>query len=98
MTKNRPSSNPLDNDLVMPLPEGAFKENVYFPTFVFSLEVPGAKALNVHLTETIWLERDYGFERYDAYMMLGQCAKVRLGNFVDPKYTMGAAIPKCYLA
>jgi acetamidase/formamidase len=41
-----------------------------------------------------WLDRDFGFERYDAYMMLSQCGKVRLGNFADPKYTMGAAIPK----
>ena len=31
-------------------------------------------------------------------MMLSQCGKVRLGNFVDPKYTMGAAIPKKYIA
>ena len=45
-----------------------------------------------------WLERDFGFERYDAYMMLSQCGKVRLGNFVDPKYTMGAALPKKYIA
>ena len=45
-----------------------------------------------------WLERDFGFERYDAYMMLSQCGKVRLGNFVDPKYTMGAAILKKYIA
>ena len=44
-----------------------------------------------------WLENDYGFNRYDAYMMLSQCGKVRLGNFVDPKYTMGAAMPKRYL-
>ena len=45
-----------------------------------------------------WIERDFGFERYAAYMMLSQCGKVRLGNFVDPKYTMGAAIPKKYIA
>ena len=45
-----------------------------------------------------WLERNFGFECYDAYMMLSQCGKVRLGNFVDPKYTMGAAIPKKYIA
>ncbi len=44
-----------------------------------------------------WLESDYGFNRYDAYMMLSQCGKVRLGNFVDPKYTIGAAMPKRYL-
>ena len=43
------------------------------------------------------LERDFGFERYDAYMMLSQCGKVRLGNFVDPKYTMGLRFQKIYL-
>jgi len=31
-------------------------------------------------------------------MMLSQCGKVRLDNFVDPKYTVGAAIPKKYFA
>ena len=36
-----------------------------------------------------WMERDYGFDRWDAYMMLSQCGRVRLGNFVDPKYTVG---------
>ena len=40
---------------------------------------------------------DYGFDRWDAYMMLSQCGRVRLGNFVDPKYTVGAAITKGYL-
>jgi amidase len=45
-----------------------------------------------------WMERDYGFDRWDAYMMLSQCGKVRLGNFVDPKYTVGAGIRKTYLA
>ena len=44
-----------------------------------------------------WMERDYGFDRWDAYMMLSQCGRVRLGNFVDPKYTVGAAISKIYL-
>ena len=45
-----------------------------------------------------WMEKDYGFNKWDAYMMLSQCGKVRLGNFVDPKYTVGAAISKKYLA
>ena len=45
-----------------------------------------------------WMENEYDFDRWDAYMMLSQCGKVRLGNFVDPKYTVGAAIPKKYLA
>src|SRR5579859_170890 len=45
-----------------------------------------------------WMERDYGFNKWDAYMMLSQCGKVRLGNVVDPKYTVGAAISKKFLA
>jgi acetamidase/formamidase len=46
----------------------------------------------------LWMEAEYGFDRWDAYMMLSQCGKVRLGNFVDPKYTVGAAVAKTYLA
>lgn len=46
----------------------------------------------------LWMEREYGYDRWDAYMMLSQCGKVRLGNFVDPKYTVGAGISKDYLA
>ncbi|WP_133650307.1 acetamidase/formamidase family protein [Paraburkholderia flava] len=46
----------------------------------------------------LWLEADYGFNRWDAYMMLSQCGKVRLGNVVDPKYSVGAAVEKYYLA
>lgn len=46
----------------------------------------------------LWMEAEYGFDRWDAYMMLSQCGVVRLGNFVDPKYTVGAGIEKKYLA
>jgi amidase len=45
-----------------------------------------------------WMEADYGFDKWDAYMMLSQCGRVRLGNFVDPKYTVGAGIKKKFLA
>lgn len=45
-----------------------------------------------------WMEADYGFDKWDAYMMLSQCGHVRLGNFVDPKYTVGAGIRKKFLA
>jgi amidase len=45
----------------------------------------------------LWMEADHGFDRWDAYMLLSQCGIVRLGNFVDPKYTVGAAIRKTYL-
>src|SRR5579883_2026359 len=44
-----------------------------------------------------WMVADYGFDKWDAYMMLSQCGMVRLGNFVDPKYTVGAAIRKAHL-
>jgi amidase len=46
----------------------------------------------------LWMEAEFGFDRWDAYMLLSQCGKVRLGNFVDPKYTVGAGIEKKYLA
>jgi amidase len=45
-----------------------------------------------------WMVADYGFDQWNAYMMLSQCGRVRLGNFVDPKYTVGAAILKKYLS
>ena len=41
-----------------------------------------------------WLVEDFGFEQWDAYMLLSQCGKVRLGNMVDPKYTVGAMLNK----
>jgi amidase len=45
----------------------------------------------------LWLAAEYGFDKWDAYMMLSQVGKVRLGNFVDPKYTVGAMVAKHYL-
>ena len=44
-----------------------------------------------------WMAAEFGFDQWDAYMMLSQCGRVRLGNFVDPKYTVGAAVLKKYL-
>ncbi|PWC21221.1 acetamidase [Brenneria roseae subsp. roseae] len=44
-----------------------------------------------------WLVEDFGFEQWDAYMLLSQCGKVRLGNMVDPKYTVGAMLNKTLL-
>ena len=44
-----------------------------------------------------WLKADYGFDEIDAYMLLSQAGRIRLGNMVDPKYTMGASILKTYL-
>ena len=45
-----------------------------------------------------WMVADYGFHRLDAYELLGQVGKLRVGNMVDPNYTMVAKIDKRYLA
>lgn len=44
-----------------------------------------------------WLAADFGFEEMEAYMLLTQVGRVRLGNMVDPKYTLGASISKEFL-
>jgi amidase len=44
-----------------------------------------------------WMAADYGFDELDAYMFLSQAGRVRLGNMVDPKYTIGASVLKRYL-
>jgi amidase len=45
-----------------------------------------------------WLVDSYGFDKWEAYLLLTQIGKVRLGNMVDPNYTIGASIAKQYLA
>lgn len=44
-----------------------------------------------------WLEQDYGFERNEAYQVLSQVSTCRVGNVVDPKYTVVAKFPKRHL-
>lgn len=46
---------------------------------------------------TRWLVADYGFDQTEAYFLLTQAGRVRLGNMVDPKYTIGASVLKRYL-
>ena len=41
-----------------------------------------------------WLVADYGFDEIEAYFLLTQAGRVRLGNMVDPKYTLGASLLK----
>lgn len=41
-----------------------------------------------------WMATDFGFDEIDAYMLLTQCGRIRLGNMVDPKYTLGASVLK----
>jgi acetamidase/formamidase len=44
-----------------------------------------------------WMAADYDFDKLDAYMLLSQVGKLKLGNVVDPNYTVGAKIHKKYL-
>jgi len=44
-----------------------------------------------------WMVSDFGFDKWDAYFILTQVGRVRLGNMVDPNYTIGAFIEKKYL-
>ncbi|MCD8138853.1 MAG: acetamidase/formamidase family protein [Planctomycetaceae bacterium] len=44
-----------------------------------------------------WMVSHYGFNKWDAYFLLTQAGRVRVGNVVDPCYTVGASILKKYL-
>ncbi|MFK7765416.1 MAG: acetamidase/formamidase family protein [Roseobacter sp.] len=44
-----------------------------------------------------WVAAQTGQSEEEAYMLLTMCGKVRLGNMVDPKYSVGASILKKYL-
>jgi acetamidase/formamidase len=44
-----------------------------------------------------WLNADYGFSTYDAYMLLSLTAKARIAQIVDPLYTVVAKFSKEYL-
>lgn len=43
-----------------------------------------------------WLAATTGMDEHEAYMLLTMCGKVRLGNMVDPKYSLGASIARRY--
>jgi len=45
-----------------------------------------------------WLVDDYGFEKWEALQVISQVATMRIGNAVDPNYTVIAKFPKKYLA
>lgn len=44
-----------------------------------------------------WLAAETGQSEEEAYMLLTMCGKVRVGNMVDPKYSLGASIEKRYV-
>jgi acetamidase/formamidase len=59
---------------------------------------PMEDAVRIAYRELIhWMTTDYGWDQEEAYLFLTQAGRVRLGNMVDPKYTIGASILKAYL-
>lgn len=44
-----------------------------------------------------WLIEDYGFDRWEGLQLLSQVGRCRIGNVVDPKYSVVAKFPKKYL-
>jgi len=50
-----------------------------------------------HVELINWLVSDYGFERGEALQILTQVGTCRVGNVVDPKYTVVAKFPKEHL-
>jgi len=60
---------------------------------------PLEDAVRLAVLELIkWLENDYGFERYNAYMFLSVAVKVRLAQIVDPLFTVVAKLSKTFLS
>ena len=43
------------------------------------------------------LLRGYGFTQLDAYQLLGQVGRLRVGNMIDPFYSVLATVERRYL-
>lgn len=50
-----------------------------------------------HLDMVGMLETDYGFDRMEGFQVFSQVGRCRVGNVVDPNYTVVAKFPKKYL-
>ena len=72
-------------------------ENAEFYMTIGSARPMEDAARIAYLELVRWLAADFGFDEIEAYMLLTQCGRVRLGNMVDPKYTLGASIKKSIL-
>ncbi len=59
---------------------------------------PLMDALRIAHVELVkWLVADYGFDKWEALQVLSQVGTIRVGNVVDPNYTIVAKLPKKYL-
>ncbi|HEY8151137.1 MAG TPA: acetamidase/formamidase family protein [Vicinamibacteria bacterium] len=56
---------------------------------------PLSDALRIAFVELVqWLVAEHGFDKADAYQLVSQSAVIRVGNMVDPLYTVVAKFPK----
>jgi acetamidase/formamidase len=53
------------------------------------------RAANMELLA--WLTAEYGFDRTEAWQLMGQVGTMQIANVVDPNFTVVAAFPKRYL-
>jgi len=44
-----------------------------------------------------WLVMEYGFDKWEAFQLLSQIGRCRVGNVVDPLFTVVAKFPKRFL-
>jgi amidase len=51
-----------------------------------------------HVELIEWMVQEYGFDKLDAYTLVGQVGESTVANIVDPAYTVVAKIRKRYLA
>lgn len=72
------------------------EDNNYIMTVGSGL--PLLDCVRIAQTEMVkWLTTDYGFEKWEAYQVVSQLATMRIGNIVNPNYTVVAKFPKKYL-
>ncbi|HKH39289.1 MAG TPA: acetamidase/formamidase family protein [Rubrobacter sp.] len=59
---------------------------------------PMEDAARIANTELIlWLEHEYGYDRWDAYQLLTQAGGLYVGNMVDTTYSLVASVAKEHL-
>jgi amidase len=59
---------------------------------------PMEDAARIANTELVlWLEQEYGFDRWDAYQLLTQAGGLYVGNMVDTTYSLVASISRAHL-
>jgi len=50
-----------------------------------------------HVELILWLVDEYGFDKWEALQLVSQIGSARVGNVVDPNYTVVAKFPKRHL-